>query len=35
VKRHAMLSEVEPILLRVWTIETAHALAVSQTAMWQ
>jgi hypothetical protein len=29
VKRHSMLSDVETILLRVWTIEVAHIPDVS------
>jgi hypothetical protein len=29
VKRHSMLSDVETIFLRVWTIEVAHILDVS------
>jgi hypothetical protein len=35
VKRHSMLSDVETILLRVWTIEVAHIPDVAWAGVWQ
>jgi hypothetical protein len=35
VKRHSMLSDVETILLRVWTIEVAHIPDVAWARVWR